>query len=146
MTGQSEESRQLPRRRCGRLRSSKDFDRVRTEGRSWPARLLLIQTAPNPNGEIRVGVVASKRLGHAVRRNRVRRLIREAIRKLCAHLRSGWDVVIVARSGMVGASFQAVLAALEDGLRRAGIFDGPPVATVSSAGGFPFVERAQTTE
>ncbi|HUX85885.1 MAG TPA: ribonuclease P protein component [Chloroflexota bacterium] len=146
MTEPSEEAGKDPNRRCGRLRNSKDFDRVRAQGRSWSVGMLLIQAAPNLTGEIRIGMVASKRLGNAVRRNRVRRLIREAIRALCSQIRPGWDIVVVARSGMVGATYQAVLATLEDGLRRAGIFDGPPVANVSSAGGFPFVDRSQRTE
>jgi len=146
MTERSKEAGKHPIRRCGRLRRSKDFDRVRAQGRSWSAGILLVQAAPNLIGEIRIGMITSKRLGNAVQRNRVRRLIREAIRALCTHLLTGWDIVIVARSGMVGASYRAVLAALEDGLRRAGICDGPPVANVSSAGGFPFVDRSQTTE
>ncbi len=125
-------------RRCDRLRSSADFSRVRTEGRSWSSPLLVIQAAPNRLDTIRIGVIVSKRLGKAVRRNRIRRLIREAARVLCQRLRGGWDLVIIARSRMAEATFAEVQAALEEVLTRARLLDGPPVATESPTGGFPF--------
>lgn len=125
-------------RRCGRLRSSSEFSRVRSEGRSWSTPLLVLQAAPNQGVAARVGIIVSKRVGKAVRRNRVRRLLREAVRRLCQRIRGGWDLVIIARSGMAEATLIKVTASLEDVLRRAGLFDGPPVATESSAGGFPF--------
>ncbi len=121
------------------MRSSADFSRVRTEGRSWSTPLLVVQAAANRRDTVRVGVVVSKRLGKAVRRNRIRRLIREAVRVLCRRLRSGWDLVIIARSRMTEARFAEVQAALEEALTRAGLLLGPPVATESPTGGFPFV-------
>ncbi|MGH2460186.1 MAG: ribonuclease P protein component [Chloroflexota bacterium] len=124
--------------RCGRLRESSEFGRVRAAGRSWSSPLLVVQAAPGEVGVIRVGFVVSKRIGKAVRRNRARRLLREAMRRVCARVRRGWDVVIVARSRIVGEALDAVQAALEDALKRAGLLDGPPVATESLAGGFPF--------
>jgi len=132
------EPRERQSRRCGRLRSKADFNRVRSEGRSWSSQLFVLQAAPNRLGTIRVGIVASKRLGKAVRRNRVRRLVREAMRALCGRLSSGWDLVIIARSRTVGASLAEIQEALEDVLKRAGLFDGPPVANESPTGGFPF--------
>ncbi|HVC32252.1 MAG TPA: ribonuclease P protein component [Chloroflexota bacterium] len=125
-------------RRCERLRSDSEFKQVRTEGRSWSSPLLVLQAAPNRAGTVRFGIIASKRLGKAVQRNRARRLVREAVRRLCHRLRRGWDLVIVARTGLVEASLEAVSLALEDLFSRAGLFDGPPVANESSAGGFPF--------
>jgi ribonuclease P protein component len=121
-------------RKCGRLRRDAEFERVRAEGGSWSSPLMVLRAAPAPEG-IRFGTIASKRLGKAVRRNRVRRLVREAIRRVCDRLRPGWDLVIVARSQMVAASADQVQSALEELASRAGLIVGPP-EDQTSAGGF----------
>jgi len=123
------------------LRKSNEFRRVRTEGRSWSSPLLVVQAARNQLETVRVGIIVSKRLGNAVRRNRVRRVIRETLRALCHRLRAGWDLVIIARSPILEARYVEVFTALEDVLNRAALLDGPPVASESPAGGFPFASN-----
>jgi ribonuclease P protein component len=79
-------------------------------------------------------MVATKRIGNAVCRNRIRRLLREAMWRLCASIRPGSDLVVVARSRMVDASFEQVYSALADALSRAGLFRGPPAGNTSVDG------------
>jgi len=86
---------------------------------------------------VRIGLVATKRLGNAVRRNRARRLLREAIRKLGPSLRPGSDLVIVARSALLDASLDQIQAALSETLSRAGLLGGPPPEN-SSVDGLQF--------
>ncbi len=50
----------------------------------------------------RYGFIAGKRLGKAVARNRVKRLLREVVRELHPRLKPGWDIVFVARTALVG--------------------------------------------
>lgn len=50
----------------------------------------------------RVGYITSKKLGAAVKRNRARRLMRESVRQLADRVQPNWDIVLVARSDMVG--------------------------------------------
>jgi ribonuclease P protein component len=119
------------------LTVSADFDRVRAEGQSWSSPTLVLRVAPGPANEIRYGLVASKRLGKAVRRNRARRLVREAMRQVCARLTLGWDLVFVIRSPALGSKLGPVRADLELLARRAGLLDGPPEDRVSD-GGFTF--------
>src|SRR5262249_27001234 len=127
-------SRAEPPRQCVSLTASAEFERVRSEGRSWTSAMLLLRVARGPADQIRFGTVASKRLGKAVRRNRARRLIREAMRRLCDRMRTGWDLVIVVRSGVLGAKAGEVEAALEVLASGAGLIEGPPEDEVSAGG------------
>ena len=79
-------------------------------------------------------MVATKKFGNAVQRNRARRLIREAMRRLCHLIRPEVDLVIIVRSRMLGATFDQVHSALQDILKRAGLFTGPPAEDLSVDG------------
>jgi ribonuclease P protein component len=82
---------------------------------------LIVRLACNNLPHNRYGFITAKRLGNAVVRNKVRRLLRESVRLLHPNLAPGFDVVIVARSPVVGESFLTVRNALEQTLRRAGM-------------------------
>lgn len=69
----------------------------------------------------RVGITVSKKLGHAVVRNRVRRRLREVYRLHEDKFQSGWDIVIVARSKTVTAEFSKLTAAYLQLADKAGI-------------------------
>ena len=62
----------------------------------------------------RVGYTVSTKLGHAVVRNRVRRRLREIYRLNSPALKSGWDIVVVARMRAVGAEYKRLDAAFVD--------------------------------
>ncbi len=104
-----------------RLRRSADFDRVRQEGQAWPHPLLVLVAAPNSAGVTRIGVVAGRRVGTAVARNRARRLLREAARRLYSHLVPGWDLILIARPSILAVKEPQVEAALKGLAREAGL-------------------------
>jgi ribonuclease P protein component len=101
-----------------RLRLNREFVRVRQEGRTIRGRLFLLGLLET-EGDFRVGFVTSKRVGGAVVRNRVRRRLREIVRRHQHEIRSGIWMVIVARA----ATAKSNSAALEEewlGLCRKG--------------------------
>ena len=67
---------------------------------------LVLYARPNRMEMNRVGITVSKKLGHAVVRNRIRRRLREIYRLNEEKFSPGWDIVVVARSRCVDASFQ----------------------------------------
>ena len=91
-----------------RLTQSTDFKRVRRDGKSYAHPLFVLIAMPAEGEVTRVGVTAGRSLGGAVRRNRAKRLIREAIRPYLPKLKPGWKVIIIARSSLLEADFSEI--------------------------------------
>jgi ribonuclease P protein component len=86
----------------GRLSRSAEFERVYRQGRSVGNRFLVLYSFPRSSaGEAadgpRLGVSVSRKVGGAVERNRVKRLLREAFGTLAERIPPDHDVVVVAR-------------------------------------------------
>lgn len=112
--------------RAVRLRQNSDFERVRSRGRSWSSRTVVLSALENGGDANRYGFAAGKRIGGAVERNRAKRLVREAVRTLHPRLRQGFDVVLIARNSVRSTTTAAEIAGdLERVARRAGLLLEP---------------------
>jgi ribonuclease P protein component len=102
-----------------RLTRSEDFKRVRRFGKSYAHPLVVLVTRTNEGSQVRVGVAAGRTVGTAVKRNRAKRLLREAMRPLIPSLASGWDLVLIARPALFSSTLVETRQALLTVLRRA---------------------------
>ena len=82
---------------------------------------LVLYARPNCTTTNRVGITASKKLGHAVVRNRVCRRLREINRLNESRFIPGWDIVVVARARCIDAEFQMLTQAYLSLAEKAGI-------------------------
>ncbi|MGZ9233937.1 MAG: ribonuclease P protein component [Anaerolineales bacterium] len=111
-----------------RLTRSEDFKRVRRSGKSYahPLVVLIVQThdqrsSPVDPPRVKIGVAAGRTVGTAVYRNRAKRFLREAMRPLIPNIASGLDLILIARPGLVSATFEETRQALITLLQRAQI-------------------------
>ena len=119
------------RGRRQRLSRSAEFDRVFREGRSHASRQLVVYAFPNAEAgtEPRLGVSVGRKVGGAVQRNRVKRLLREAFWGIAPELPGGHDFVVVARPDAASFASEggepAVELALRELLEGAGLVGEP---------------------
>ncbi len=108
-----------------RLRRASEFEQVRRRGRTVSSRLVLVSVMPNGLAQNRYGFAVGRRVGKAVRRNRVKRWLREAVRRMHPYLQQGYDVVFVARGALADESvtYHEVAAAVQSLLRQAGLWE-----------------------
>ena len=82
---------------------------------------LVLYARKNRQGCNRIGITVSKKLGHAVVRNRTRRRLREVYRLNEEKFQPGWDLVVVARSRAVEAPFEKLTQSYLRLAKKAGI-------------------------
>jgi ribonuclease P protein component len=110
-----------------RLRKTADFERVRRSGKSFAHPLIVLVVRENEAESLRIGVTASRSLGTAVQRNRVKRLMRASIQAQLSCIRPGHDLLLIARRPTVEASFTEIHSAIQKLLQRANLFSSNDV-------------------
>ena len=79
------------------LNKNHEFRRLYNKGKNAASRCVVVYCGRNGRAENRLGITVSAKLGDAVQRNRIRRRLKEIYRKNEQTLRTGYDIVIVAR-------------------------------------------------
>ena len=91
-----------------RVRRSGEYQRAFKAGIRVHGRFFTVVMSPNGTALVRVGIVASRKLGDAVTRNRAKRLIREVFRRMATPGSAGVDVVVIPRAALFDAPFESL--------------------------------------
>jgi ribonuclease P protein component len=93
--------------KAARLRHRQEFLRAQAQGKRFHTRHFGVTLAPMAEGHPRLGLVATRRMGKAVQRNRVKRLLREFFRRHQTGL-PAFDLVIMAKKGASALEYRQV--------------------------------------
>ncbi|MBQ6622246.1 MAG: ribonuclease P protein component [Mogibacterium sp.] len=105
------------------LRNQKNFNAVYKKGHSKGSRYVVVLYKKNGLAYTRVAFLASKKVGNSVRRNRARRLMREALRTMDATVKQGYDIIFVARNTIEGRKCGEVQKCMYGAMRASGLLE-----------------------
>jgi ribonuclease P protein component len=117
--------------KANRLRRNQDFSKVYEKGlrKKGPDLVLRALRRPGENSQTakptRIGISIGKKVSkQAVVRNRLKRLIRAAMRQLLPKIKPGWDLAIVVKPTAQKCNYREILQQLEQLLARTEVLDG----------------------
>lgn len=100
------------------LKLNKDFRRLYSRGKTFVSGYTVVYTSKNRFGKNRLGLTVSKSMGKAVKRNRVKRLMRESYRLMENRINQGFDIIIVARNRALGKTQAQIQKDVEYAMRK----------------------------
>lgn len=103
------------------LKLNKDFRRLYSRGKSFVGGYTVIYVSKNRFGQSRLGLTVSKSTGKAVKRNRLKRLMRESYRLIEDRISPGFDIIIVARNRALGKTQAQIQKDIEYAMKKLGL-------------------------
>lgn len=104
------------------LNKNKNFKYVYNRGKNVVSPILVTYVVKNKLGINRIGITTSKKIGNAVERNRARRIIKVAYRNCYSQIKTGYDLVFVARNKTVKSNSNQIYDVMKKHLSQLNIW------------------------
>ena len=88
-----------------RLKKRYQFNYVYKSGEHFSGRALVLYTTPSRTKSIKVGFAVTKKIGHAVVRNKTKRQLREIVKKYLPNLKQNYNIIVVAKDNILDFDF-----------------------------------------
>ena len=105
------------------VKKNYEFHRVFRKGAFFAGKYIILYVLKNYRGDSRLGITTSKKVGNSVRRNRLRRLIKENYRLYEDVIKEGYDLVFVARNSPTMPDFYDIKKEMKFLLKKLKVFD-----------------------
>lgn len=105
------------------IKKNYEFMRIFKKGKFYVGKYMVLYILKNNLDANRLGITVNKKFGNSVKRNRVRRLVRENYRLYEEFVKNGLDIVIVARNTELLASFFDIKKEMKYLFKKLGMFD-----------------------
>lgn len=109
--------------RINRLKKRYQFNYVYKSGEHFSSEHLVLYVVSSKTKSIKVGFAVTKKVGHAVVRNKIRRRLREIIRKQLPKLKQNYNIIIVAKENIIEADFEQLCFELNKLFKKANLFN-----------------------
>ena len=109
--------------RSSRIRQNRDYRRIYRQGKRFSNRAGLLYLVKSRRSDVRIGFVATKKIGHAFARNRANRMMKEEYRLHTHDLASRYEAILLASPFLTGASYGEAEKAILALWRKAGILE-----------------------
>jgi len=110
-------------KRINRLKKRYQFNYVYKSGEHFSGEHMVLYVASSKTKNIKVGLAVTKKVGHAVVRNKVRRRLREIIKKQVPNLKQNNNIIVVARDNITEASFEKLSNEFLKLIKKANLFN-----------------------
>ena len=104
------------------LRKKEDFSAIYKRGKSVPDRYVVVFYKKNNLKYNRISFLASKKVGNSVQRNRAKRLMKETYRHICTDIKTGFDLIIIARNTINNKKYDDVSKSVRNAMKKADLY------------------------
>ena len=106
-----------------RLKKKYQFNYTYKVGQTVGAKHLLVCYTKSKNKSVKIGLSVTKKIGKAVVRNRVKRVLRAAIAEFILRLKKDYNLILIARPNIVETNFKTIMGEVEFCVKKAGLVD-----------------------
>lgn len=92
-------------KRVNRLKKRYQFNYVYKAGEHFSGRAMVLYKTSSKTKDIKVGFAVTKKIGHATKRNLVRRRLREIVKKQLPNLKQNYNIIVVAKESITDFDF-----------------------------------------